>query len=276
MRQVFEFLDYRVFLKEAFEDTKVASPLFSYRMLAELFGLDTSNVFRVLQGEAHLPARCVPRVVEFLGLSGRGAEYFQMLVAYARERNAKAKREILEKAISLRDVARRHLADQELSFFRDWWVVAVRCLLEVVDGDVRASQLAARIVPEVSEKEVASALEMLLDLGLVKKASSGRLVLTEAHLAAGGDDRKVGALRQFQRQILTLASESLERFPREHRDVSTLTIAVDRDAFQEIRGMLLECRRQIQKRIEEARKPDRVMQLTMAFFPLAPANETLS
>lgn len=276
MRQVFEYLDYREILKEAFEEKKVASPLFSYRMLAELFGLDTSNMFRMLQGDAHLPARCLPRAIEFLGLSGRAAEYFQLLTAYARERNGKARKEILEKAIALRDVGRRQLADQEMAVFKDWWVVAVRCLIEVVDGNVRVDQLAARLHPHVSEQEVATALELLLDLGLAKKASSGRLVLTETHLTAGGDNRKIDALRHFQRQILALASESLERFPREQRDVSTLTLAVDREAYVEIRGMLVECRRQIQKRVEDARRPDRVMQLAMAFFPLAPALETPS
>ena len=106
----------------------------------------------------------------------------------------------------------------------------------------------------------------------MKKASSGRLMLTEAHLTAGGEE-KTQAIRQFQRQIMTLASESLERFPRDERDVSTLTLAVDKDGFMEILEMLRECRRQVQKRVEESRKPDRVMQLAMAFFPLAPAKE---
>lgn len=271
MRQVFEFLDYREILREAFEERKASTPLFSYRMMAETFGLDTSNVFRILQGDAHLPARCMPRAIEFLDLTGRAAEYFQLLVAYARERNGAARKDLLEKAISLRDVARRRMVEQEMSLFRDWWVVAVRCLLEVVDGNARVDQMASKLVPRVPEGDVSQALDLLLDLGLVKKASSGRLLLTDAHLVAGADARKAGALRHFQRQVLELASESLERFPREQRDVSTLTLAVDQEAFREIRGMLVECRRQIQKRIEEAHQPDRVMQLAMAFFPVAPS-----
>lgn len=270
MRPVFEYLDYRDLLKEAFEERKVASPLFSYRMLAEILGLDTSNVFRILQGDAHLPARCQSRALEFLNLTGRPAEYFLLLIAYARERNAKARKEILDKAMALRDVARRRLADSELAYYRDWWVVAVRSLLEVTEGRARPTEIAARLAPAVTEEDVARALELLLELGLAKKASSGRIVLSEAHLTAGGEE-KAEAIRGFQRQVLTLASESLERFPREQRDVSTLTFAVDRAAFIEIREMLRECRRQIQKRVEEAPNPDRVMQLSMALFPLAPA-----
>jgi uncharacterized protein (TIGR02147 family) len=149
-------------------------------------------------------------------------------------------------------------------------VVAIRSLVEVVDGKVRPADLAQRLHPSVAEAEVSRALELLLELGLVKKASSGRLVLSDAHLTAGGE-QKTEAVRQFQRQILSLASESLERFPKDQRDISTITFAVDRDAFVEIREMLRECRRQIQKRIEDSKDPDRVLQLAMALFPLSPA-----
>ncbi|HNY32624.1 MAG TPA: TIGR02147 family protein [Fibrobacteria bacterium] len=273
MRPVFEYLDYRDILKEAFEERKQATPLFSYRMLAENFGLDTSNMFRILQKDSHLPARCQSRAVEFIGLTGRGAEYFLLLIAYARERNPKARAEILEKAMDLRDVERRKLTEQELAYYRDWYVVAVRSLLEVMDGKARPAELATRLSPAVTEAQAGQALDLLLELGLVKKASSERLVLSDAHLTAGGEE-KTEAVRQFQRQILSLASEALERFPRETRDISTITFAVDHDAFVEIREMLRECRRQIQKRIEDSRKPDRVMQLAMALFPLAPSTGT--
>lgn len=272
MRPVFEYLDYRDILKEAFEEKKVSTPLYSYRMLAENFGLDTSNMFRVLQKDSHLPARCQSRALEFLGLTGRSGEYFLLLIAYARERNAKARAEILEKAMDLRDVERRRLTDQELAYYRDWWVVAIRSLVEVMDGRVRPAELAERLSPTISEEEASRALDLLLGLGLVKKASSGRLLLSEVHITAGGEE-KTEAVRQFQRQILSLASEAIERFPREKRDISTITFAVDQDAFVEIREMLRESRRQIQKRIEESKNPDRVMQLAMALFPLAPQPE---
>jgi len=275
MKSVFDYLDYRDLLKDAYEERKATSPLFSYRIMAEYFGLDSSNIFRMLQKDLHLPARCHPRAIEFLGLSGRAADYFLLLTAYARERSSNARQEILEKALALRDVARRHLADQELAIFRDWWVVAIRCFLEVVDGRVRADEIASRLSPSIPAADVNKALDTLQELGLVKKVSSGRLVQTEAHLTAGGEE-KTEAIRHFQRQILSLASESLERFPKDHRDVSTLTLTVDRDAFLEIREMLRECRRQIQKRVEDSKNPDRVMQLAMAFFPLAPAQEQVT
>jgi uncharacterized protein (TIGR02147 family) len=274
MKPIFEHLDYRNFMKDAFDRRKAESPFFSYRAMAEILGLDTSNVFRILHGEAHLPARCQPQALQFLGLAGRSAEFFLLLIAYARERGAKAKKEILEKALSLRDVARRQLEEEHLaSYFGNWWIVAVRSLLEVTEGRCHPHEIASRLSPAIPVEEVERALEVLQKLKLVKKGSSDRLVLTEAHLTAGGE-LKTKAVRKFQTQVLALAAESLERFPKERRDVSTLTLAVDGEATLEIQEILRECRRQIQNRVEEARKPDRVMQISMAFFPVAPAEET--
>ena len=49
------------------------------------------------------------------------------------------------------------------------------------------------------------------------RLESGRFVLTDAHLAAGGE-LHAQSVRAYQRQVLDLAKESLERFPREARD----------------------------------------------------------
>lgn len=268
MRPIFDYLDYRDLLKEGYEERKLANPMYSYRVLAEYLGLDTSNTFRVLQKDAHLPARCQSRALEFLGLTGRSAEYFVLLIAYGRERNSKAKQAILESALALRDVSRRHLDDQELSFYSDWWVVALRSVLELTEGRAIPSELAKSLNPPITEQEAKTALELLQKLGLVKKASSGRFVISDLHLTAHTKPTTTERVRRYQRQIMSMASESMERHPPKHRDISTLTLVVDQEAFSEIREMLRECRRQIQKRVEETRRPDRVMQLAMAFFPL--------
>lgn len=268
MKPVFEYLDYRDLLREAYEDRKSRLPLYSYRMMAEALELNGSYLFRVLQKDLHLPVRCVPRALDLLELSGRQAEYFQLLLSYARERKGTARNEILDKALALRDVVRSELAGSDLAFFRHWWVGAVRCVLETMDGRVVPAEIAKRIQPSISVEQVNEAIALLLELGLVKKADSGRLVPAQPHLTASGEKRRT-AVAEYQEQILELARDSIVRFPRENRDISTLSVALDESAFVEVRSMLREFRRQIQKRVEEAPRPDRVMQLAMAFFPLS-------
>lgn len=268
MRPIFEYLDYRDLLKDALEDRKAANPAYSFRMMGEALGLHTSNVFRLLNKETHLPARCQSRAVDYLGLTERSATYFLLLVGYARERSGKARQEMLEKAMALRDVNRVDLGEKELAYFRDWWVAAVRGVLEMVDGKAHPAEIARKLKPEVSEAQVSAALQLLLDLGLVKKGVSGTLRVGDPHLGVSRGPEKVKAVRHYQRQALSLATEALERFPPEIRDVTTLTMAVDGPVFSQVRDLLRECRLQIQKNSEAAKSPDRVMQLVMAYFPL--------
>lgn len=268
MRPVFEYLDYRKYLNDSYLERREGDPELSYRRLGEQLGLDGSNFYKIVHGKSHLPVRCQSRVVEFLGLSSREAEYFQLLVAYARERGAKGRAEVLERARRMQDVARKSLESRELLFYRDWWTSVVRSLLEVHEGRAVFEELAANVSPPIPPREAQASFELLVELGLVKRAGSGRWKLSDLHLTAGGE-AKAQSVHAYQRQILQLAVESLHRYSKDLRDVSTLTIPVDGPSFEAIGEILRECRRQIQKQAESTAKPDRVMQLAMAFFPVS-------
>ncbi|MEO7423846.1 MAG: TIGR02147 family protein [Fibrobacteria bacterium] len=268
MRPVFEYLDYRNYLRDAFEERKRLDTRLSYRKLAATLGLDASNLHKIFQARGHLPARCQTRVLKFLGLSHRSAEYFLLLVAHARERGELARMDILERARRLQDVPRLTLEDRELLFYQKWWTSVVRLLLEVHEGRAVADKLAKSVCPPITPTEAQASLDLLLELGLVKKAVSGRLKLGEAHLTAGGE-KKSKAVHDYQSQIFELAIASLHRFSRNERDVSTVTFAVDEKAHQAILDILRECRRQVQKQADSTRQPKRVMQLAMAFFPVS-------
>jgi uncharacterized protein (TIGR02147 family) len=268
MRPVFEYLDYRKYLKDAFEERKAREPGLSFRKLGELLGMDGSNFHKIVLGQVHLPVRCQSRVIEYLGLGSREAEYFVLLMAFARERGSKARMEILEKAKLLQDVARKRLEERELLFYRDWWTPVVRLLLEIQEGRAVAGRLAAGVSPSILPQQAQAAMDLLIELGLVKKVGSDRWKLGDLHLTAGGE-AQAQAVHAYQRQILELAAESLKRYPRAQRDVSTLNLAVDDQSFAAICDILRECRRQIQKQAETTSNPDRVMQLAMAFFPVS-------
>jgi uncharacterized protein (TIGR02147 family) len=268
----FDYDDYRDVLKAVFEHRKETSPQFSYKALADLLGIDPAGTFRVLSKERHLPARCVSRAIDFLGLTGRGAEYFVLMTSYGRERRKAARLEILRKAEELRDVPRRQLEEQELSVLRDWWVVAVRCAVEVLAGRAIPEEIAGRIVPAVGVDQVRAALDLLIGLGIAKKAQGGTLRIVDQHLTVDGEKGRL-AVAEFQRKILGLAAESVDRFPRDARDISTLAVTVDEQAFEDIRGILKDCRRRIQARVGDVSQPDRALQVALSIFPLMPAKK---
>lgn len=263
-----EMDDYREMLRAYYEHRKSEMPLYSYRMMGQKMNLDASQLFRILQREQHLPTRCVPIAKEMLGLQGRSAEYFDLIMAASRSRSSAKRKELLDKAFALRDVQRRSLEEKELEFLSHWYHAAIRSLIEVNHGNAEPRELASRLTPPITETMAADSIRLLKDIGLIKKLPSGRFGLSETHLTASGAE-KAKAVHVFQRQLLNLAAESLERIPKGSRDISTLTLSVDAECFEDLRGMLQEFRRLVQKRVEECSSPERVMQLTLAFHPLA-------
>ena len=137
---------------------------------------------------------------------------------------------------------------------------------------VNLKQIAKDICPPITEDQAKEAIDTLLEVGLIKKMASGKLALTDAHLTVGGPE-KAKAVRHFQKEILQLASDSLDNINVTQRNVSTLTLSFDQSCFDDLGEMLKEFRRLVQKRVDSAKNPDRVMQLSMAFFPVAHKNK---
>ncbi len=263
-----DLTDYRDILKAYYERRKREMPFYSYRMMGDRIGLDSSQLYRVLRKKQHLPARALEAAKKLVGMTGRSAEYFNLLYASNVSKDAAQKEELMGRAIALRDVERRTLLSAEMKVLENWWIPAVRAYLELNGGVANIRQIANALCPPISEEQAREAIETLKDAGLVKKCASGKLGLTDAHLTVCGTE-KAKAIRNFQKEALRLASDSLENIPVEERNVSTLTVSVDQSAFEDLKDMLREFRRLVQKRIDSVKNPDRVMQLSMAFYPVA-------
>ena len=225
----------------------------------------------MLQKKQHLPAHVIPAAKELLDFDGRSAEYFDLLVAAGVVKSADKKAELMAKAVALRDVERHSLQQADLKLLENWWIPAVRAYLELNGGVVNIKKIAKDLCPPITEEQAAEAIEILKEVGLVKNVASGRLALTDAHLTVSGQE-KSAAVRHFQKQVLFLASEALDSVPVNERNISTLTLSVDQACFDDLGEMLREFRRLVQKRVDESKRPDRVMQLSMAFYPVAKTN----
>ena len=260
--------DYRDFLKEYYDRRKAEMPFYSYRMMGDKLGLDSSYLYRVLQKKQHLPAHALPAAKEILNLSGREAEYFDLLFSAAVTKDKGKREELMAKALDLRDVDRHSLQAAELKLLENWWIPAVRAYLELNGGVVNVKQISRDLCPPITEAQAQDAIDTLLEVGLVKKMASGKLAVTDAHLTAGGPEKKL-AVRHFQKEVLSLASDALDNIPVDERNISTLTLSVDQSCFDDLGDMLREFRRLVQKRVDSAKNPDRVMQLSMAFYPIA-------
>src|SRR5947209_2672039 len=95
--RLFEYLDYRQYLKDFCQDQKQQSASYSYRVFANRAKLVSPNYLKlVMDGERPLTEKNLQKFIRGLGLDTKEADYFRALVAYqecadVEEKNARLK-----------------------------------------------------------------------------------------------------------------------------------------------------------------------------------------
>jgi uncharacterized protein (TIGR02147 family) len=144
----------------------------------------------------------------------------------------------------------------------------VRELVVAVDFADDYRKLGAMVVPAISAAEALKSVELLARLGFIRKNDQGRYEQATATLTTGPRVRSV-AVANYHREMMKLASESIERFEPDARSITCLTLGVS----EETRAILVEKVRQFRKEllaIAEAEKtPQRVVQVNFQVFPLS-------
>lgn len=267
---IFDYTDYRKFLLDFYELEKSLDSSFSYRVFAEAVGMDASLLLKVLQGKRHISPKSIEVFVEFFRFKGAKSEYFRELVAYSKAKTDSLIRVHFEKLQKMRPLACRELEEAQYRYFQNWYCPMIRSALDVFEyhGKEDAQALGDSCVPRLTAAQVESAVETLLQLGFVRECD-GRIVPTDAHIRT--KDRWFSAsISEYQQNIIELAKQAVAKIPKQNRDISTLTMALDSSQLEKIGEILAETRKSIVKVVNSmpSENCDSVYQLNFQLFPM--------
>lgn len=271
MKSVFEYFDYRDYLKDFYEERKAIHSFFSYRYFGNKVGVDPSYLLKVLLKNRHLSEKSITRVISFCGLSDTEAEYFHTLVFFIKAKTQRESRFHFEKLLAIRNVNSRLIEDWQYEYFCTWYHPVVRSILEYFDFKGDYALLGKQLSPPISAKEARASVELLKALDLINCDEFGRYYLTH-NAVTTGDQWHSLAISAFQEQTIRLSQESLERHDRSLRDISTITMNINSEDFEEIRNRITEFRHSIIAYAGECNNPDRTYQLNIQLFPLTETN----
>ncbi len=268
MPTVFEFIDYRKYLCDVYAERKEKNRNFSHRYIAQKVGLKSSGHFaQILQGKVNMSPALSARFVDFLGLNEREADYFEHMVYYGQAKSHSEKKRHFEKLISMRGMKPRILDAGQYEYYSKWYYSAIRELLGQYrfNGDYRA--LSRRIVPNITPKEAGEAIELLEKLELIERRADGSYERLDRIISTGYAAEAL-AINNLQIEMMELAKESIDRFPKGKRNLSTLTIGVSGREYERIVEELRGFRRRVLEIAGGADVPDRLYQMNFQVFPL--------
>jgi uncharacterized protein (TIGR02147 family) len=266
---VFQYLDYRAFLRDIFVYRKEKESFFSHRYFAEKATFSSPNFVQlVMNGKRNLTARSVARVATGLGLGKGEREYFESLVFMNQAATHEERDHYYRKAVSVRGAGEaRELEKSCYEYFSNWYCVAVREVATWSGGTQSAEEIAARLSPPISPKEAEKALRLLEEVGLLRRNSEGAWVQSEQALTTGPEVLSL-LVTNFHREMLRLAAESLDRHPPEERDVTAVTVGVNARRMPEIKQKIAALRKEILSMACEDEEPGEVIQINIQAFPL--------
>lgn len=272
-KKIFEYLDYREFLKDYYSAKKEANPAFSLRVFSDKIGFKAKDfISRVMNGDKKLSSASIPKVASGLRLGKHETEFFIGLVKFNQadtmeERNA-AFEEMQAALKVVRFSEKQHiLGHAQYMVYSHWRHLIIRSLIGMFgfDGDYEA--LAKMVHPHVTADEAKKSVKLLEDCELIKKGDDGKYVLTESAISTGDRTSKL-ALRGFHQHCLKLAADSIDRDPPGSRHVSGLTLGISQEGYERIVERINAFRKEIALIAEEDKNSDKVFQLQFALFPV--------
>ena len=267
MKPIFEYTDYREWIRDAFEDFKKRKSVVSWRYMAMKLEADPGNLLRVSQGKIHLSVNLIKPTAEFFGLDEKETAYWTELVHFGRAKTDSEALNHYEKMQMLKGIPLKRLAKKELEFYRHWYYNAIRSIVGICKFKDDYEGLAECCTPAITVDQAKEAIQLLHDLNMISLDRDGFWKVNDTFVSTGGNWRSE-AVRAFQQETIRLAGESLERHAPPLRDVSTVTMTFNMDDIALIREKIKEFRSELLRLSQEGTGDNTVFQLNVQLFPL--------
>ena len=272
MINVFDYLNYRIYLRDLFQEKKKEKSQFSQKyVLAELGVTSTGFMSNIMAGRKNLTPAQTNKLCIIIGFDKPQSRYFECMVYYTQAKTIEDKNEFLSKLMALQKIKMKTLDSKFMSLFAKWYYVFLRELLENYnykgENEEENERLGDMLIPELTPEEVKEGVEYLEQLGLIEKDDEGCLRPKDNAISTG-DEVKSLHLLNFQMETMELAKKALERIPAEERDISFLSMSLSNDNFGLIKNEIQYFRKRIAKIAVDENNPQNVYQLNFQFFPV--------
>ncbi|MBN1603057.1 MAG: TIGR02147 family protein [Chitinispirillaceae bacterium] len=271
-KNLFEYMDYREFLRDLIDTMKKENPAYSMRAFAAKLACNPGQFNRILKGERNLLPAHIVEIGTIAKFSKKEKRFFELLVSYNHAKKQSEREYFYDQMQQFRKANVKQVSSEQYLLYSHWYYLVIREMLTIVqcgdDGDEQCRRLSKLLEPSVSISEMQDALETMMHIGVLER-KDGRIAPAERFTASGGEVPQV-IVNRFLLEFTDLARRALDVVPRNQRRFSTLTFSVSKTGYQKISERIDEFRREILGIIEEdLGELDRVYHLNFHLFPVS-------
>jgi uncharacterized protein (TIGR02147 family) len=267
---VYNYIDYQEYLRAYIDDQRENNPDFSLQYFATKAGFRSrSYIHKIANGpKSSLPMKSVFRLSQALNHSTQEFEYFNHLVGFNQAEKIEQKRSHYDHLRKLApDAQARFLQANQFEYFKYWYMPVIRELASF-SNLISTEELGKKLDPAISEREAQAAIDMLMEMNFLVKTDAG-YKLQEGELTVK-DDISALALKTHQKNLIQLASRSLDVHAEDVRNISCTTVAVNQDSLTVIESMVKKFQQELDEYLQtqSSNPKDRIIQINLQLFPL--------
>jgi uncharacterized protein (TIGR02147 family) len=246
MPSVFDYQDYRAFLKDWLFWKKQVQPGYSATIFARKAGIKAHTLLgMVIRGERNLSFETIRHFGKGLGLSQPELAYLEKLVLFNQARTSEDKAHYFQQVFS---ASRGQAKDMRVlhdysDYFSSWHVVAIRELVELKGFSPDPEWICRKLKRKITRKQAQEGWETVVRLGLVEQVE-GRYQLKDRNIDVNLNHASF-VMRKFQRDQLKRAEEAIDGEPMNERDLHSVTLAVCEEDMTMIRTQVKEYGRKL-------------------------------
>ncbi len=272
-RKIFEYLDYREFLRDYYQSKKAKNPAFSLRAFSDKIGFKAKDfISRVMQGNKNLSAQSIQKISTGLKFGKRESAFFEDLVWFNQSETMEEKNRWFEKMQNELKIVRFAEGQHQLAFYQyqvysHWRHLVIRSLIGMYGFQGDFEKLAKSVHPKISVEEAKESVELLEKCNLIQQKEDGSYELVNKDITTGDRTSRI-ALRGFHQRCLALGAESIDRDPPNTRNISGLTLGISQEGYEKIVERLSAFRKEIAQIADEDKCADKVYQMQLLLFPI--------
>ncbi|MBN1980182.1 MAG: TIGR02147 family protein [Chitinivibrionales bacterium] len=235
MKSIYEYMDYREYLKDYYEEQKQKRPLcFSYRYLGQRMGIDSSYLAKAIAKKKHFSIALVPKICSYLKLSDKETHFFSLLMYYSKAENDADRTYFLEQLSSSRSSSFEYFNLEKQQILYSWHPLVIWELLHYIKIPDDPEELVRRLIPAISRSDAVKAITLLKELHFIEVQSDGFLKALGKTLFVNRTT-KSPAIHNLKRQVSTLALQALDRFADEEQLASYALVSLSDKSLEIIR-----------------------------------------
>jgi len=272
---IYDFVNYRTFLKTIFEDLKFNNPGISYKSIQESAGYSgkSNHLWQIIEGLTPINNSAIENYGRALLLNSREIVYFKLMFEFEKAKTDEQRDKIIQQMKKSKLFAKAHVNYVNFDdIYSKWYLTILWDIVSLDDFKEDYEWIANKFFNKITPNEIKKGIKKLITSGALFRDNKGILRQTSPDaLKLSSDKISITPflrtlIRKHIKEMLKLAPPAMEFQDFDKRLFYTSTIVLSKEEIDVLKNKITTFITEIENRKPLNSKKEVVYQFSLQFF----------